>query len=145
MDPRVERTRTAVLRAATNLLVEGGPSAVTIDAIVAQSGVAKSTIYRHWDSRDEVLAAVVDAAVPSFPALDPDAPVIDQLAMVVATTVAALNDPEWARVLPALFLLKHHADGIRAIDDRIEREQDSLVLALLQRGMDEGLLTPGVE
>ena len=52
------RTREAVLTAATDLLVEGGPSAVTIDAVVARSGVAKSTIYRHWESRDEVLVAV---------------------------------------------------------------------------------------
>src|SRR5687767_10053529 len=46
-DGRIARTRSAVLRSATDLLMEGGPSAVTIDAIVARSGVAKSTIYRH--------------------------------------------------------------------------------------------------
>lgn len=61
MDPRVARSRAAIIRAATDLLVEGGPNAVTIDAIVAQSGVAKSTIYRHWQSRDEVLLAVIEA------------------------------------------------------------------------------------
>src|SRR5690606_191899 len=48
LDARVARSRATVLRTATDLLVEGGPSAVTIDAIVARSGVAKSTIYRHW-------------------------------------------------------------------------------------------------
>ena len=51
-DPRVARSRTAVLDAATHLLVTGGPAAVTVDAVVAESGVAKSTIYRHWRSRD---------------------------------------------------------------------------------------------
>ncbi|HZG95788.1 MAG TPA: helix-turn-helix domain-containing protein [Mycobacteriales bacterium] len=29
--------------------------AVTIDAVVARSKVAKSTIYRHWETRDDLL------------------------------------------------------------------------------------------
>src|SRR5690554_1819280 len=63
-DARVVRTRANVLRAATDLLVEGGPTAVTIDAIVARSGVARSTIYRHWDTRDDVLLAVIERCAP---------------------------------------------------------------------------------
>ena len=77
VDPRVSRTRAAVLRAATDLLVEGGPYAVTIDAIVARSGVAKSTIYRHWQSRDEVLLSVIESCAPQLPEPDPDADVVD--------------------------------------------------------------------
>ena len=64
LDARVARSRAAVLRAATDLLVEGGPSAVTIDAIVVRSGVAKSTIYRHWASRDDVLLDVMESCAP---------------------------------------------------------------------------------
>ena len=41
MDPRIARTQAAVVRAATDLLVEGGPSAVTVDAIVTRSGVCR--------------------------------------------------------------------------------------------------------
>ena len=71
MDPRIARTRAAVVRAATDLLVEGGPSAVTVDAIVARSGVAKSTIYRHWESRDEILLSVIEQCLPQL-ATPPD-------------------------------------------------------------------------
>ena len=67
VDARVARSRAAVVRAATDLLVEGGPSAVTIDAIVARSGVAKSTIYRHWASRDDVLLDVMESCAPVSP------------------------------------------------------------------------------
>lgn len=51
MSTRVERTHTAVMEAATALLLEGGPTAITIDGVVARSGVAKSTVYRHWTTR----------------------------------------------------------------------------------------------
>ena len=30
-----------------------------------------------------------------------------------------LNDPEWARVLPALLMLKTHADGIADLEKRL--------------------------
>jgi TetR/AcrR family transcriptional regulator, regulator of autoinduction and epiphytic fitness len=46
-DPRVERSRTAVLDAAAGLLLEGGVPALTVEAVVERSGVARSTIYRH--------------------------------------------------------------------------------------------------
>ena len=120
----MSRSRAAVIRAATELLVEGGPYAVTIDAIVARSGVAKSTIYRHWESRDEVLLAVIESCAPQLPEPDPDADVVDVAARGRPRLVAALNDPEWARVLPALLMLRNHEAGIAAIDERLEHEQD---------------------
>ena len=53
-DPRIERTRRVVLDAALSLLIERGYGELTIEAVAAESGVAKSTIYRHWPSRVEL-------------------------------------------------------------------------------------------
>jgi len=134
-----------VLRAATDLLVEGGPYAVTIDAIVARSGVAKSTIYRHWQSRDEVLLSVIESCAPKLPEPDPDADVVDALRAVVHAMVDALRDPEWARMLPALLMLKNHEAGIKAIDERLEHEQDMVVTTLIERAAKDGVLEPGID
>src|SRR5262245_49502501 len=122
VDPRVSRSRAAVIRAATDLLVEGGPNAVTVDSIVARSGVAKSTIYRHWGSRDDILVSVIESCAPQIPQPDPDVDVVEGLRQVVHSMATALNDPEWARVLPALLMLKNHEAGIAAMNDRIEHE-----------------------
>jgi AcrR family transcriptional regulator len=145
VDPRVSRTRAAVLRAATDLLVEGGPSAVTIDAIVGRSGVAKSTIYRHWESRDEVLLAVIESCAPVIPTPDPDVDVVTSLRQVIAAVAGFLNDPEWARMLPALLLLKNHEAGIAAIDERLEHEQDKVLSDLIERAIAEGVLPVGLD
>jgi AcrR family transcriptional regulator len=129
-----------VIRAATDLLVDGGPNAVTIDAIVARSGVAKSTIYRHWESRDDVLLSVIETCAPVLPEPDPAADVVSALRATLHAVVGSLNDPEWARMLPALLMLRYHEAGIAAVEQRIEKEQDQLIRTLLERAVSEGIL-----
>lgn len=145
MDPRIARTRAAVLRAATDLLVGGGPSAVTIDAVVARSGVARSTIYRHWDTRDDVLFDVVEHCMPTIDLPDASLGFEGSLRALAADLGDMLNDPDWARVLPALLTLRTQEHGIADLEQRLEERQHDVLAAILQRGVDEGLLSPGVD
>lgn len=145
VDPRVSRTRAAVLRTATDLLVEGGPYAVTIDAIVARSGVAKSTIYRHWESRDEVLVDAIESCAPTLVKPDPALGFEHAVRTVVDQAYAALNDPEWARVIPALLLLKAHQTEIADLEERIGRHQDETLSAMVALGIAEGRLPDGAD
>lgn len=140
MDVRVARTRAAVLRAATDLLVDGGPSAVTMDAIVAHSGVAKSTIYRHWDTRDDVLVAVIENCAPQIDPPDESLGFEGGLRQLTAEFRSMLNDPDWARVLPALLTLRTQKHGIADLEQRLEARQDNAIEAVLRRGVDEGRL-----
>src|SRR4051794_29997718 len=142
MDSRIARTRAAVLRTATDLLVEGGPSAVTIDAIVARSGVAKSTIYRHWGSRDDVLLDVMEVCAPDLTPPDPDLGVEAGLREITHRIAAIFNDPEWARVLPALLALKTHAHGIADLEKRLGERQGEVLGGLIAQGVAEGILSP---
>ena len=140
MDARVARTRTGVIRAATDLLVDGGPSAVTIDAIVARSGIAKSTIYRHWQSRDEVLIDVLHTCAPAIETPPDELGFEGGLRALGRSMVETLNDPEWTRIIPALFMLKAHAAGIALIEQELEERQETAIAHVLQRGVDEGRL-----
>ena len=139
-DPRIARTRAAVLDAATDLLVEGGPKAVTVDSIVVRSGVAKSTIYRHWESRDEILLAVFESCAPNPPTFDTSLPYADGLRAFVRSITELLNDPQWARLIPVLLMLKHHEGGIAALEGRLDDRQRDAVAVAMQRGVDEGVL-----
>ncbi|MBK5222114.1 MAG: TetR/AcrR family transcriptional regulator [Acidimicrobiia bacterium] len=145
VDPRVARTRAAVLRVATDLLVEGGAPAVTIEAIVARSGVAKSTIYRHWDTRDDVLLEVIANCAPRIEAPDESLDFEGSLRAFVAALRRTLDDPDWARVLPALLALRTQSHGIADLEQRIEKRQEDAVEVVLRRGMAEGRLAPDVD
>ena len=49
--------RTRILDAASEAFYRQGIAAVGVDAIVADAGVAKSTLYRHFPSKDELVVA----------------------------------------------------------------------------------------
>jgi len=65
---RTERSQALILDATRELLAsEGGVRALTVEAVAARSGVAKTTIYRRWrDKWALALDAVMIDMVPRF-------------------------------------------------------------------------------
>lgn len=87
--PRSAGTDQAILDAVRALLVEHGYSGLTIEGVAARSGVAKSTVYRRWTTKaDLVVDAVVDTLTPLF-AAPPDSAPEDLLRALVT----ALSQP----------------------------------------------------
>ncbi|PRC54248.1 TetR family transcriptional regulator, partial [Mycobacterium sp. ITM-2017-0098] len=53
--PRSEAVRSAVLTAAAELALAGGPSAATVDAIAKRAEVSRTTIYKWWPSAPAIV------------------------------------------------------------------------------------------
>lgn len=102
IDPRQARTRRLVLAAARSVLRRDGLRGATIDAIAAEAGVARSTIYRNWTSREALLAAAFDDAVAPPTVVDVNAPVDEQVRQILYELAAGLRRSEWGRTLPAV-------------------------------------------
>ena len=58
---RSQRARQAVLDATADLVAEVGVERTTIDEIASRSGVAKTTIYRHFESKQVLVVEAVHA------------------------------------------------------------------------------------
>ena len=58
-DPSVDQ---AILRAALELFIEHGIAGASIEKIAKQAGVAKTSIYRRWSSREALLAQAIEVA-----------------------------------------------------------------------------------
>ena len=54
-------TRKRILKAATELFYAKGIRAVGVDAIASAAGVTKRTLYLHFDSKDDLIAAYLEA------------------------------------------------------------------------------------
>ena len=54
-DARVQRSKELILRTTFDLLVERGMGGLSVDEVSRRSGVAKTTLYRHWKTRDDLV------------------------------------------------------------------------------------------
>ncbi|WP_445492548.1 TetR/AcrR family transcriptional regulator [Niallia sp. 03133] len=56
--PRSEKTKTDILTASYDLLIENGFKAITVEKIAEKAGVSKATIYKWWPNK---AAVVIDS------------------------------------------------------------------------------------
>ncbi len=144
LDPRVTRSRSAVLAATVDLLGERGLAATTIEAVAERSGVAKTTIYRQWSGQpalvlDAFATLLTPAPIPDTGSLRRDllqllGGLADVLtsgpagALMAALIDAAERDPAYAEV--------HRAQA---------RERRAAVRAVLRHGIERGELPPATD
>lgn len=101
-DPRVTRSREAILSAARELLREDGPAAVTHQNVAKRAGVGRATVYRHWPQPRMLLDDTMSGVrMPFF--RDPVPPVRPWLARQMRTLADELALPEIQAVTAALF------------------------------------------
>src|SRR5215467_9038463 len=79
---RADRSRQAILDATRGLLADGDVGALTVEAVAARSGVAKTTIYRRW--RDKWELALDAVMIVAFQRVDESANVGDTRTRVLA-------------------------------------------------------------
>jgi AcrR family transcriptional regulator len=139
IDPRVARTRTTVLGAAIDLLAERGYSGFSVESVVERTGIAKTTLYRHWPTRDDLLAAAIARLDGSGPLPDGGS-VRQDLQDLLARRVQAARTPQWERCMPALVEAAAHRPELAAIIARLTSQALAQVETLLQRGIERGEL-----
>ena len=58
----------AIVAAVNRLLAEMGFEAMTVDAVAAEVGIAKASLYKHFKSKEELAAAAMIAVLDRAPA-----------------------------------------------------------------------------
>lgn len=130
LDPRVVRTRHDVLAAARAVLVEEGWQRVTVTRVAERSGYARTTLYRHWPQRLDLLRDLITEEVHllhTAPTGDVRADLVAELEafrvaitmtglgrMMIAIGQQATDDAELAELTSAV-----RADGVRVLDEII--------------------------
>lgn len=62
----MSEARTRILDAARALFLAGGVEAVTMRSVAERVGVTATALYRHFENKDELLRAVIDAGFQGF-------------------------------------------------------------------------------
>lgn len=139
-DPRIERTRATVVQTAVALLVEGGTKAVTIEAVVQRCGVARSTIYRHWPARADLVATAFETLIPPPPAQVPDGPIGERLQAWLVPLAEMIGREAHAALVPALLADAGHDPELRIFRDRFVEMHRSPLRHLIDTAVERGEL-----
>jgi len=140
--PRSIAADAAILAATRAALVELGWSKLTLGDVATRAGVAKTTLYRRWAGKNEL---VVDAVAALFDELElPDrGNLADDIEGVVLQFAAILARPEAKSGLMAVLAESTRDDALRErIRESIVNRQKRLVLEGRSRAQRRGELPP---
>ncbi|MDF3144326.1 MULTISPECIES: TetR/AcrR family transcriptional regulator [unclassified Streptomyces] len=140
--PRSAAAATAILAATREALVEVGWSKLTLGDVATRAGVAKTTLYRRWSGKNEL---VVDAVAELFDELElPDRGTLAaDIEGVVLQFAAILARPEAKSGLMAVVAESTRDDALRErIRGSIVERQKRLVLQGRSRARKRGELPP---
>jgi AcrR family transcriptional regulator len=145
IDPRVLVSRERVLAATLDLLMEAGLGELTIDDISRRSGVAKTTIYRHWANRS---ALVIDACsrMTDGQEAPPDTDSLEGDLRAILTDIAGLlGTARWSSILPSIVDAAEHDPGFADIHSSIQRGHAAPLRAALDRAALRGEIPPAAD
>jgi AcrR family transcriptional regulator len=123
-----------------DLLAEVGPTGLSVDEVAARAGVSKTTIYRRFATKDDLMVAALASLEQSWRAAPADGPVRDALLQLVEGWWAQHATPS-GQLFPRV--LAHAKNNPRMFcsfyDTVIEPRRDNY-REVIRRGIDHGEL-----
>lgn len=143
-DPRIERSRRVALAAAFDLLGEVGYGGLTIEAVAARSGVAKSTIYRHWTGKVDLVEDAMREFKPDI-VIPLGGSLRDQLVEMLEGLATFVSMSKWSSCLPALIEAAERDPEACELHRRMSLERRRSLEELLRNGVASGELRAEVD
>ncbi len=144
-DPRVALSRERVLSATLELLTESGLGGLTIEDVSQRSGVAKTTIYRHWTNRNSI---IIDACLrmtdededpPDTGSLEGDLrAILTELADLLATA-------RWSSIMPSIIDAAERELEMAEVHSRLQVRHAAPMRAALERAVERGQIAPDAD
>ena len=143
-DPRVERSRRVILEAVLDELGEVGYGALTIEAVAARAGVGKSTIYRHWPGKLELVEdafRTLKAAV----VVPEDGSLRDRVVAVLEQVAGLVVQSTYSACMPALIDAAERDPQVAAFHCTFSASRRDVIVQLLRDAVTSGELPAGTD
>lgn len=144
LDERVRRSKATVLRATSELLSESGIGGLSVDEVSRRSGVAKTTIYRHWPTRSDL---VIDACSQWSAELEvPDTGTLrGDLTVLMMSIARLLRTARWSSVMPSIIDAAERDPELAKIHSRIQLGHAHPFREVISRGIRVKELPPSTD
>ena len=137
--PRIARTRAHALEVTLELAADCGLHACTFDAVSERSGISRSTLYRHWSNKAELLmdalsSQTLDSVAPDTGSLR------DDMLNTMLGLAWSLENKTWGAMLPQLVAAASTDPELSAIHR--DEYYMGLYAKIIERAQAEGLGQP---
>ncbi|MET7462659.1 TetR/AcrR family transcriptional regulator [Nonomuraea sp. NPDC005501] len=144
--PRSEKAEKAIVEATLDLIAEGmGVAELSIEAIASRAGVGKTTIYRRWSNKEDL---VVDA-LATLKAPPPPVAGVSVHDDLVTLLSAMQDEKRKSRTRCIINIAMSDADRYPRLMERFVKiaiePRKQAVRDVVQRGIDSGELRPDVD
>lgn len=120
----------AIIAAVNQLLAEKGFDAMTVDEVAARVGIAKASLYKHFQSKEELAAAAMVRAMQRAQAfvaeLDPALGALDKLRATARWVMGLVLEGQMpslpsqnSSLRAALLANRDYMDGLMAVSDAL--------------------------
>ncbi len=144
-DPRVLRTRQALLTAALDELAEVGYAAFAMESVATRAGVGRSTLYRHWPDRLTLISDALETLnVQPRPAAAPEGETaIERVENLLRHLTEVLVRPPFSGCVPALVHAAEQDATVRAFHHRYSARRRQALVVAIDAGVASGEFRAG--
>ena len=143
--PRSAEAHKAILESTLTVLGESGIAGLSIEAVAARAGVGKATIYRRWESKEELILAALATMSPAGPV--PDTGSLEgDLTALAKGQLTRLSDSVLPRVAPRALAEAMGDPELHALVlERMIGPMRARLASLVERAVARGELAPATD
>ena len=130
-----------VMRATLRELGHVGYAALRVEDVAARSGVNKTTVYRRWPTKAELVAAALEREMRALPPVDTGSLRGD----LRTSLLSVVQMGPTARGLLRVVLAERTEPAVDAITRRLRDELRRARIEMVKRGIERGELARGVD
>lgn len=139
-----EVARTKMLDATRELVFRAGVAGLTIDEVARQSGVAKTTIYRHFASKNELLVAALDGTMAVPPTPDTGS-LRDDLVEFIGSILPIFANAQVRALFLEIFAATARDSELGKVHQSMMAGRMTPLMTIFERGKARGEVSPDLD
>jgi AcrR family transcriptional regulator len=144
--PRDAAADEAILQTTIRLLLEQGYDAMSIEGVAAAAGVGKTTIYRRYPSKRELVIGAISSLAASVEPPEDSGNTRDDLFEFIRGTFGVMRRGGLGYSMIGTLLVRERDDPalLELFRQQVLRPRIGIATAILRRGVERGELRPDI-
>lgn len=143
--PRSAEADDAILDAAICVFCDHGYDGLTVEGVAARAGVGKTTIYRRYPAKVDLIMAAVERAQTGFVPHPDTGSLREDLLEFARGFAAMITHPQVGRTIPMTLAARERSPELAASLERLVNERRRLTYDAIRRGITRGELPDGTD